>query len=314
MLEKQLLAEKPLLSTKIEKHYWNKGSSQREFDAVRLDVYSAVCLADDRHLLEALVSVGGMYKDLSGLTLRQAIELAQLDIDLDKLPQQYFNMLDTKIFTGIYDYFLCDFGRLFEFLNLKNQKANKKTVIKRLTRLSQMLLMLDYEKDGKTLPKYHSRIQLVDSKFIPLLVPSVVKNKRSIRNDTITHLIVGVDKNFTASLRQEGAISRNRFLKVYPQLTGKHSVTDFAKWLDAHKREYLHGKYLTDLIRNYYSNKVRISKQHLSRHINNTLSEVIEKKEILLKDFNLLLQERIRENGKADVMLVYLGEDNKGLK
>ena len=307
-LEQQLLAQKPLLSKREAKPYWKKGSNKREFDAVQLDVYSAVCLADDRHLLEGIVSVGGMYVDLSGLTLRQAIEMAQVNASLESMPLQHKNLLDTKIFSGVFDYFLCDFSKLFEFLDLKNQKANKTTTLNRLVRLSQMLLVLDYEKDGKVLPQYHTRMRLVDHNYIPFLVPEGIKNKGSIKPDTITHIIVGVHKTFTASLRQEGAISRKRFLKVYPQLAGKHSVTDFCKYLDAHKRSYVHGKYLSQLVADYYRNKVRVSKQHLSRHINNTMNEVIEKKEVLLRDFNLLLQDQARENGKKDVVLIYLGE------
>ena len=38
------------------------------------------------------------------------------------------------------------------------------------------------------------------------------------------------------------------------------------------------------------------------------MNEVIEKKEVLLRDFNLLLQDQARENGKKDVVLIYLGE------
>lgn len=310
-LEQQLLAQKPLLSTSLSKPYWKKGSNKREFDTVRIDVYSTVCLADDRHLLEGIVSVGGMYVDLSGLTLRQAIEIAQVNVELDNLSNQYQSLLDTKMFSGVYDYFLCDFSTLFEFLNLKNQKANKNTVMARLQRLSQMLLILDYEKEGKTLPHFHTRMKLVDSNYITLLVLDGIKNKASIRADTITHFIIGVHKTFTASLRQEGAISRKRFLKVYPQLTGKHAVTDFCKYIDAHKREYLHGKFLSQLIKDYYANKVRVSKQHLSRHINNTMTEVILKKDILLQDFQLRLEERVRDDGKLDIMLLYLGDEER---
>ncbi|ATF09861.1 hypothetical protein [Candidatus Enterovibrio altilux] len=310
-LEQQLLAQKPLLSTSLSKPYWKKGINKREFDAVRIDVYSTVCLADDRHLLEGIVSIGGMYVDLSGLTLRQAIELAQINVELNRLSHQYHNLLDTKMFSGVYDYFLYDFITLFEFLNLKNQKTNKNTVITRLQRLSQMLLVLNYEKDGATLPHYHIRMKLVDSNYIPLLVLDGIKNKNSIKTDTITHLIVGVHKTFTASLRQEGAISRKRFLKVYPQLIGKHAVTDFCKYIDAHKREYIHGQYLSQLIKAYYTNKVRVSKQHLSRHINNTMAEVILKKDVLLRDFRLLLQEQVRDNGKQDILLLYLGDEKK---
>jgi hypothetical protein len=315
-LEQQLLAQKPLLTTRQEKPYWKKGANKREFDAVRLDVYSAVCLADDRHLLEGVVSVGGMFVDLSGLTLRQAIELSQLNVSLDYLPFQHKNILDTKIFSGVYEYFVVDFASLFLFLDLRNVKPNKKTVLQRLTRLSQMLLVLDYEKDGKTLPHYHTRMKLVDSNYIPLLVTDSVKNKSSIKADTITHMIVGVHKTFTASLLQEGAISRKRFLKVYPQLNGKHSITDFCKYLDSHSRKYVHGKYLLDLVEDYYSKKARVSRQHSSRYINNTVNEVIEKREVLLQDFRLLLQEQKKNNGKQDMMFIYLGdadEKNEGL-
>ncbi|MCG3733739.1 hypothetical protein [Vibrio cincinnatiensis] len=310
-LEQQLLAQKPLMSTSLSKPYWKKGANKREFDTVRIDVYSAVCLADDRHLLEAIVSVGGMYVDLSGLTLRQAIEIAQINVEIDRLSNQYHDLLDTKMFSGVYDYFLCDFTTLFDFLGLKNQKANKNTVMTRLQRLSQMLLILDYEKQGETLPQFHTRMKLVDNNYIPLLVLEGVKNKSSIRADTITHFIVGVHKTFTASLRQEGAISRKRFLKVYPQLTGKHAVTDFCKYLDAHKREFLHGKYLTELIKDYYANKIRVSKQHVSRHINNTMTEVVLKKEVLYRDFGLLLQEKNNNDKKKDYILLYIGDDEK---
>ena len=307
-LEKQLLAENPLLSAHQSKPYWSKGANKREYDTVHLHVYSAVCLADDRHLLEGIISAGGMFADLSDLTLRQAIELAKLEVAYDKLPQQYLNLLDTRMFNGMYDYFHINFGNLFKFLNLKNQKANKNNVLTRLMRLSQMLLVLEYEKEGKALPQFESRIRLVEGNYIPLLVPGSVKNKGAIRDDTITDLIVGVHKTFTASLLHEGAISRTRFLNVYPNLTGKHALTDFAKFLDQHKREYVHGKFLRQLVRDYYDNKVRISKQHITRHVNNTISEVIEKKDVLIKEFSLALKEAVGPNGKPDHVFVYLGD------
>lgn len=312
MLEQQLFAKLPLLSARQEKPYWQKGENKREFDSVTLDVYSAVCVADDRHLLEAVVSVGGMYLDLSGLTLRQAVELAQLNVSYEYLPEQHSSLLDTKMFSGIYDYFLCDFSTLFEFLDLRNQKANKLTTLTRLTRLSQMLLVIDYEKNGEILKKYHTRLKLVDGSFVPLLVLDSVKNKSSVKHDSFTHIIVGVHKTFTASLKQEGAISRKRFLNVYPQLSGKHSVTDFCKYLDSHKRSFVHGKSLRSMIEDYYNNKVRVSKQHLSRHVNNTLYEVLDKKDILCQDFSLLLREvESSKNTSKDYTIVYIGDSNE---
>lgn len=308
-LEKVLLAEKPLLSARQEKPYWSKGQNARPFDAVNVEVYSAVCLADDRHVLEGIISIGGMYADLSGLTLRQAIEMAEIKADYSMMSMQHQNLLDTRLFSGIYDYFLVDFGKLFEFLGLKNQKANKTTVMTRLRRLSQMLLVLDYEKEGASLPQFRSQMKLVDENYIPLLVTEGIKSKRYINSGTITHLIVGVHKTFTASLSKEGAISRSRFLSVYPRVTGKHAITDFIKWMDSHKRSYVHGKMLKDLIEDYYKNKIRISKQHITRHVNNTLNEVIRLRHILLEDFNLLLQEKESSDGTIALMVIYVGEE-----
>ncbi|WP_211215102.1 hypothetical protein [Algicola sagamiensis] len=309
LIEQQILANKPLLSTRQEKPYWKKGANKREFDAVTLQVYSAVCLVADRHLLEGIVSIGGMYEDVSGLTLRQAIELSKLNVMTEYLPSQYQSLLDTRMFSGIYDYFLVDFSDLFLFLDLKNAKPNKKTVLQRLQRLSQMLLVLDYENEGKVLTKYNTKIRLVDHSFIPLLVPDGIRSKGSITADTMTHLLVGVHRTFTASLLQEGSISRKRFLEVYPQLSGNHSVTDFAKYLDQHKREFLHGKYLSDLIRSYYENKARITKKHSTTLINNTMKEVLQKQDILSKDFNLILKKEMNSN-RTDYQLIYIGDED----
>jgi len=313
LLQQQLLTQAPLLLKREEKPYWRKGGNKRKFDAITLQVYSSVCVADDRHLLEAIVSVGGMYADLSGLTLRQAIELAQINASYNHLPQQYSSLLDTKMFSGIYDYFLCDFSTLFEFLNLKNQKANKATTLNRLVRLSQMLLVLDYEKEGKALHQYHTRLKLVDGNYVPFLVLDSVKNKLSVKFDSITHLIVGVHKTFTASLKQEGAISRKRFLSVYPRLSGKHAITDFCKYLDSHKRSFVHGKSLRALIISYYNNKVRVPNQHFSRFVNNTLGEVLEKREILLRDFNLLFKPVGGNNSpsQTDYTILYTGDNSE---
>ncbi|MCV3265059.1 hypothetical protein OGZ01_31265 (plasmid) [Vibrio harveyi] len=35
------------------------------------------------------------------------------------------------------------------------------------------------------------------------------------------------------------------------------------------------------------------------------------KKDVLLRDFRLLLQEKVRDDGKQDIMLLYLGDEEK---
>lgn len=305
LLAMALLAEAPLIANRVSQPYWAKGQNKRDFDTVDIEVFSAVCLADDRHLLEGICAVGGLFSDLSGLTLRMAFELADFDCHIENLLDRHYDLLDKKIFTQKHEFFLVEFAVLFEFLGNKNTKENKKTVFSRLKRLAQMLIQMRFSKDGEQLPKKNLDIHLIDKDFIPLLSFSNLRNKKQVNSDTYTHVLVGVNKSFTASMKEEGAISRKRFKEVYPQLAGRHSVTDFSKWIDRHKREYISGKYLSDLVRAYYEEKALIVTTHLSTQMLSTTKEFLDKKDIILKEYGFLLKEKIRL-GKTDYIFEYL--------
>lgn len=305
-LEQILSATKPIIVNSINQPYWKKGKDKRIFDSIDLEVYSAVCLAEDRHLLEAICSIGGLYPDLSGLTLRQAISAAKksaINIETSFLPARFIKKLDNKIFSGFFEYFLIDFNALFKFLDMRNTKSAKAKVLERLRRLSQMLLLIRYYREGKELTNLCDQMKLVDSNVIPLLVMDKIKCKKSAKEDTITHLIVGVDRTFTASLTKEGSITRERLLSVYPFLNGPGNLIDFCKFLDQHKREYVHGKQLSEVVKMYYQRKAYLPKSNTN--VWDTIQAIINKKDIIYDKFSLLFKELERDASKKDYMVIY---------
>ena len=91
--EQYLLATTPLYQTVIEKPYWNEKS--RGFNSINVDIYGAVCLADDRHLLDVIIAHGNMINDASKYTLRQVAEGVGLkEVIWDHVPQ---DAIDRKL-------------------------------------------------------------------------------------------------------------------------------------------------------------------------------------------------------------------------
>jgi hypothetical protein len=298
-LNEQLLANLPLLKSQVAQPYWSKGKNPRQFDSISIQVFGAVCLTEDRHCLESIVASSAMYKDLSTKTLRQALKASNINFDLEFMNDQHRSQLDINLFTSLYDYYLVDFGTLCPVLGIGNVKANKIKIMERLRRLSIMELVIQPEKDNVPISKLRRKFNLVDNRaIIPLLCLDSVKAKSQVTSETFTHVIVGVDRNFTKTLENEGAISRNRFLDVYPGLNGKNQVTDFMKYLDTHEIKFLHGKYLKTLVEAYLERKARITQKYPTTQVNATIAEVVTMREVLLTKFGLLLVEQDRSGIK----------------
>ena len=302
-LNDAMLANIPLLQHTVKQPYWKTGANQREFDAVTIQAFAAVCLSEDRHCLELIVASSAMYRDLSAKTLRQAIQAADDNFELEMLSEQYRRQLDQKIFTSIYDYYLVDLSKLCRLLNISNQKKNRLKIQERLRRLGLMELVLQPEKDGQPIHKRRHSFHLVDGRtLIPLLCLDRVRSKSQIADDTFTHMIVGVDKSFTASLKPEGAIPRKRFLDVYPRIAG-NQATDFLKYLDTHSISYLHGKELKVIVSDYISRKAKLPKKYLTTQIRSITNEVVAERKLLIDKFGLMLVERENDKG-SDWILV----------
>lgn len=291
-LNEQLLANLPLLQTVISQPYWTEGKNKRPFDSLSIQVFASVCLADDRHCLESIIACSAMYRDLSTKTLRQAIKWSKINFELNHLNSQHHSQLDMNIFTSIYDYYLVDISTLCSTLGIANAKPNKLTIMQRLRRLGLMEVLIEPMNKGQAVDKARRRFNLVDSRaIIPLLCLDSVKSKSQVTDDTFTHLIVGVDRGFSKSLEKEGAISRNRFLEVYPGLKA-NGVTDFMKYLDSHHYSYLNGKFLKTIVEDYLNRKVRVTQKHQTVLVNNLIAEVLNHRDLLLEKFELELYER----------------------
>lgn len=286
-LEKQILAEIPLFQTTIEQPYWAKGQNKREFDRVNCDIYGAICLADDRHLLDCIVAHGGLINRADRYTLRQAAELCNLEPIWDVFPDQ--SVIDRPLLNrGVY--FVIDFTTLCQAMGIKNTKANRKVIVSRLNRLSIMQLFLTFSKDGKLIENRSTKVRLVDKDFHCLLDPTGIRNKNSIKEDTITHLIVNISMFYVKSLTDEGQISRKRFLNDYRYLNGNNSIVDFCKFVDSHTREYVHNKFLSELVINYYDRKMSMFGMNQSHKITTTIAMIVDMQRELERHFSLILK------------------------
>lgn len=302
LLEQQLLANEPLIKTTVEQPYWSKGQSQRDFDEVSIEVYGSICLADDRHLLDIIIAHGSMINNADHYTLRQAGELCNLKVNWENYPDQ--SEIDEKL-SNKGCYFHVTFKKLFEASNLTNVKPNRESVLKRLHRLSMMQLFLRFHKQGQEVPNRSAKVSIVGRDFHALQDPTQIRNKKSITANTVTDLIVNVSSFYVKTLDNDGQISRKRFLNNYTSLNGKNGVVDFLKYIDSHKRSFIHDKYLSELVEDYYSGKMSLFGMNKNFKIKQTINILSTMQDELIQHFNLVLKKEIRMK-KEDWRLLYL--------
>jgi hypothetical protein len=296
-LEQMMLAATPLYQTVIEKPYWNNKS--REFNSINVDIYGAICLADDRHLLDVIIAHGNMINDASKYTLRQVAEGVGLkNVLWDRVPQDAIDrpLLNRGAFFHI------SFNDICKGMGLLTQKQNRTKIIERLRRLSIMQLSLTPVLDGQPMHEKTTAISLIDREFYTLLDTSKIRNG-VYTEDTQTDLIVGISEYYLRTLVHDGMISRKRLKNHYLELVGKNSIEDFYKSIDSHKREFIHGKSLDYLLELYFNNKMTtfgINRRHKKKQL---FEQVIEDKQKLLDHFNLIL--RKENEGSDNYILLY---------
>lgn len=309
-LEKQITAQLPLnqATIKIEKPYWKKGQNVRDFDAVHLDIFGSLCTSMDRHCLDCIVAWGSLIEGAHNLTLRQLCEnYIDLDVDWDKVEDQ--SVIDRKLLNrGVY--FHCKVNDvLVKGMGVKATQKSRALVLERLRRLSIMTLFMSFLKDGKPIPNRASKVNLVDRDYFPLLDMRKIKNKNNVADDTYTDLIVNVSGFYLKSLETEGHISRKRFLNTYPELNGKHSVVDYWKFMDSHKREYFHERWLSEIVLQYLDDKVTLFGINVMLKVRQIMAEVLKQRTKLKEDYSFIAKpednpnRRIREQ---DYKLYYI--------
>jgi len=305
LLEQQLLANLPLFETIIEQPYWAKGENKRFFDQINCEVYGAICLADDRHLLDTIIAHGAMINNASKYTLRQIAELSRIEVNWHCYPNQ--SEIDTPL-KNHGTYFHIPFKNICKAMSLTNSKPNRDAILQRLRRLSLMQLFLTFHKDEQAIPSRSAKISLVDRDFYSLQVPKGIRNQKSITNDTVTDLVVNISSFYVKSLDSDGQISRKRFLNNYVFLNGKNGIVDFLKFIDSHKRSYIHGKYLSVLVTDYYSGKMSMFGMNKNHKILTTMRLIAEMQDELKVHFNIILKKEVNAKSlskKEDWMVLH---------
>jgi hypothetical protein len=301
-LEQMMLAATPLYQTVIEKPYWNNKS--RGFNSINVDIYGAVCLADDRHLLDVIIAHGNMINDASKYTLRQVAEGVGLkDVVWDRVPQ---DAIDRPLVNrGVF--FHISFNDICKGMRLLPQKQNRAKIIERLRRLSVMHLSLTPVLDGHPIYERTAALSLIDKEFYTLLDTSKIRNG-VFTEDTQTDLIVSISEYYMKSLGNDGMISRKRLKNHYVELVGKNSIEDFYKFIDSHKREFIHGKSLSFLLDQYFDNKMTtfgINRRHKKKQL---FDQLVEDKQKLLDHFNFILR---KENDQSTEYVLLYSESLK---
>ncbi len=309
--EKMMTTEIPLFQTFIEKPYWkNTKKNERGFERLNVDIYGAVCLADDRHLLDVIIAHGSMIKDAEKYTLRQVAE----GFSIKDVAWEYCNsgIIDRPLINrGVY--FHITFKDICTGMNLKNQKKTRDKILERLRRLSIMQLQLTPVLSEEALHERRIAISLIDKEFHTLLDKSKISN-RNFNESTYTDLIVNISSYYVATLNNDGIISRIRLKKHYVHLVGKNNIEDFYKTIDMHKRNYIHGKYLSDLLEQYIENKMSLFGINKSFKLKQLFEQIILDKQKFRDHFSIILQEVNRKNKinkHVDYKLLHIDSLNK---
>jgi hypothetical protein len=301
-VEQMMLASAPLYQTQITKPYWSsEHNKDAKFNSINVDIYGAVCLADDRHLLDVIIAHGSMINDASKYTLRQVAEAFSLeDVKWEWVRQ---DAIDRPLLNrGIY--FHISFNDICKGMGLMPQKQNRFKIIERLRRLSIMHLSLTPVLNGKSLLEQTTALSLIDREFFTLLDASKIRNG-TFTEDTHTDLIVSISEYYMRSLKNDGIIDRKRLKNHYINLVGKNSIEDFYKFLDSNKRTFIHGKTLTFLLDQYFDNKMTtfgINRRHKKSQL---FKQVVDDKQKLLTHFNFILRKLDESDEHSNYALLY---------
>ena len=268
------LQEIPLHQTVLEKPYWNG----KRF---LVDIFGAICLADDRHFLDVVIAHGTILNNASKYTLRQAVEKGLKIKDVDWGAYNNYERIDQPMHNhGVY--FHISTKRLCKGLNIKLVKSARKTIQDRLRRLKNMELKITPEENGV---QYHDKInelRLVglDNHF--LLDRSAMKGN-DYNAETYSDIIIQVSTFYYKSLSGDGIIDRKRLQNHYVDLLGPNAIVDFYKMIDSHKRSWIHKKYLSDLVIAYFENKMAtfgINRYHKLKQIFNQVIDDYDKLQV----------------------------------
>lgn len=291
--QQMLQAESAIYSFSIMKPYWKgQGAAERGFDKLFVEVYGALLLAPDANILDNIIAHGNMITNASNYTLRQILSAQQMGITnprFDLIANQ--RSLDKQLLNrGAY--FHLPINTLLKALNLAVGKKNRDKVLSSIRRMSIAQLSVSPELEDTRRPGMN--FSLIDTEFFLVCDENKVRNKKTIKPDTFTDIIVNISEYYLDSLRKDGQIDRNRLRSSYGNLVGNENLEDFLKYIDSHKREYIHNKYVKQCILNYLNDKATLLTINKSSKVSRIYAAVIDRETEIYRHFSFRL---FREGG-----------------
>ncbi len=306
--EDTLTGKVPIASTEITRPYWKE--EDRGYSAMLVDVYGSVCLASDRHLLDVIIASGNMILDASKFTLREAAE----GVGLKDIAWEYVNqdLIDAPLLNrGVYMHI--SFKDIATNLKIQNLKKNRDRILEQLRRLSIMRLEITpIHKDGpRKISSNGFSFSLIDKDYFCLLDRSKVRNNK-YNEDTVTDLLVSVSSYYIKSLGKDGTISRRRLKNHYKHLVGPYNIEDFYKFLDSNARKFINNKYLSNLAKTYFDQKIGHFGVNRSYKLRKLAEQVIDDEAKLFTHFNFRLKPvRNKKSEVVDYQFIYIADESK---
>lgn len=301
----------PLLHKRVKVPWATKGDEQHPYDEIQLELYGSVAVYDDRSVLDAITGMAGLLEVGSGVTLLDVTNSLDLDINFER------DVLDpNRPLSHDALWHHIEVSKLLNHLGLRNSTPNKKTIRTRLERISKMVFLQRFYKNGKELSNVRQFRIVVDDGIIYLCNDKKLPSKGSRSVSTYTDIIIGISSSYRRENEDNGFLSRRRLHHVYPTLN-KSKIMDFLKWLDSNLRSFYHQKYLTWAIERYYDHHpVNATSQNRSHIQYEMFRNVLMESALLETHFNLTLVKRKRDDLTAryngiDYQILY---ENKILK
>ncbi|CAH7395584.1 conserved hypothetical protein [Vibrio chagasii] len=288
-LEKLFQGELPLLE-KREIITWDKGGKKLPYDEKVTELYGSVALEDDKAVLDAITGIGGMLELGAGVSLNDVATSLNLNVDFER------EVLDpNRLMSHDVVWYRIEASTLLHHIGVENKTSNKKTLRARLERISKMVFLQRFYRQGVELSNVKQFRVIADDGIIYLCNDDKLRSKRNRSASTYTDIIVGISSAYRRENEDNGFLSRERLHKVYPTLN-RSKIMNFLKWLDSNKRKFYHQKYLTWAINRYYEHHSENATAQNKPHIQwEMFNNVINESALLSTHFNLTLVKKRRD-------------------
>jgi hypothetical protein len=299
-IEKLITGTVPIFQTNLQRNWWKE--NERGYSSLNVDIYGAICLADDRHLLDVIIAHGTMINDASKYTLRQVSEgLGLQDVAWEHLNPDVpdINLLNRGI------YFHISFKDIFRGMGIKSLKKNREKIMERLSRLSIMHLVLTPVLNGNTINDKAKAFSLIDKEYFALLDKKEIRNG-IFKNGTYTDLIVNISEYYVSSLSDDGKISRKRLKNHYVHLVGRNNIEDLYKSFDVDHRTYLHGKTLKFFIKRYFDSKMSLFGINKNFKLNQLFNQIVDSRQKLIDHFGIILKPIDNSSNPSDYYMLHI--------